>query len=144
MLEWIYDNEVLSWWLLAMSVFSFIATLVAVPIVLVRLPDDYFSFTDRHRMTWQKSNTWLQLLLFLTKNLLGCVFILLGILMLVLPGQGILTILIGLVLLEFPGKYRLEQRIVNQPVVLRNINWVRSKAGKGNLIVDRDKNAEDE
>ncbi len=144
MLEWIYNNETLSWWLLAISVFSFMATLVAVPIVLVRLPEDYFSFTNRHRMIWRNPNTCLRVLLFLIKNLSGVIFILLGILMLVLPGQGLLTILIGLVLLEFPGKYRLERWVVNQPVVLRSINWVRLKAGKAKLIVDRDENAHDE
>jgi hypothetical protein len=62
------------------------------------------------------------------KNLLGLVFVLAGVAMLVLPGQGILTILIGLMLMNFPGKRGLEQRLVQQPSVWRAINWIRSKA----------------
>jgi hypothetical protein len=136
MLEWFYNNETLSWWLLATSLFTFLATLIAVPIILVRIPQDYFSYPDRHRINWQNKNRFLRLPLLLIKNLFGVVFILLGILMLVLPGQGLLTILIGLVLLDFPGKYRVERSVVNQPVVLRSINWVRLKAGKSPLNIE--------
>ena len=140
MLEWFYNNETLSWWLLAISLFSFLATLIAVPIILVRIPQDYFSFPNRHRIPWRNRNRFWRLPLLLAKNLSGLIFILLGILMLVLPGQGLLTILIGLVLLDFPGKYRVERWVVNQPVVLRSINWVRLKAGKGELTLFGDKN----
>ena len=40
------------------------------------------------------------------KNLLGVFFVLIGIAMLVLPGQGILTIIAGMMLLDFPGRHR--------------------------------------
>ena len=140
MFEWFYNNETLSWWLLAISLFSFLATLIAVPIILVRIPQDYFSFPSRHRIPWRNRNRFWRLPLLLAKNLSGLIFILLGILMLVLPGQGILTILIGLILLDFPGKYRVERWVVNQPVVLRSINWVRLKAGKGGLTLFGDEN----
>jgi len=138
MLEWIYSNETLSLWLLAISLISFAVTLIAVPIILVRIPQDYFSYPSRHRINWQNRNRFLRLPLLLIKNLLGVIFILLGIVMLVLPGQGLLTILIGLVLLDFPGKYRVERWVVNQPIVLRSINWVRVKAGKSELAICKD------
>ena len=135
MFDWIYNNEVLAWWLLVISIFSFLATLIAIPVILIRLPDDYFSSPDRHRIPWQSRNRFLRLPLFMLKNLFGVIFILLGVLMLVLPGQGLLTIIIGLVLLEFPGKYRVERWAVNRPTVLGAINWVRNRAGKTDLIV---------
>lgn len=135
MFDWIYNNEVLAWWLLVISIFSFLATLIAIPVILIRLPDDYFSSPDRHRIPWQSRNRFLRLPLLILKNLLGVIFILLGVLMLVLPGQGLLTIIIGLVLLEFPGKYRVERWAVNRPTVLGAINWVRNRAGKTDLIV---------
>lgn len=135
MFDWIYNNEVLAWWLLVISIFSFLATLIAIPVILIRLPDDYFSSPDRHRIPWQSRNRFLRLPLFILKNLLGVIFILLGVLMLVLPGQGLLTIIIGLVLLEFPGKYRVERWAVNRPTVLGAINWIRTKAGKADLII---------
>lgn len=133
MLDWVYNNEALAWWLLVFSIFSFLATLIAVPIILIRLPEDYFSFPHRHRVPWRSRNRMLRMPLFIIKNLLGIILILLGILMLVLPGQGLLTITIGLVLLEFPGKYKVERWVVNRPAVLRAINWIRAKAGKTDM-----------
>jgi hypothetical protein len=50
--------------------------------------------------------------------------------MLLLPGQGLITILIGLMFLNFPGKLALERRIIQQPTLLRAINWIRAKADK--------------
>ena len=49
-------------------------------------------------------------------------------LMLVLPGQGLLTILIGIGISDFPGKYKLERRLVSVPGILGAINWIRGKA----------------
>ena len=48
------------------------------------------------------------------------------------PGKFI-TMLIGLMLMNFPGKHALERRIVQQPVVLRMINWMRQRAGRPRL-----------
>jgi hypothetical protein len=64
----------------------------------------------------------------LLKNIMGVLFVLAGIAMLILPGQGLLTILIGLMFLDFPGKYTLERKIVRQKKVHKSINWMRTKA----------------
>jgi putative transmembrane protein PGPGW len=69
------------------------------------------------------------------KNLVGLAFVLAGVAMLVLPGQGILTIVIGLSLMNFPGKHVLERYIVQQPSILRAINWMRHRAGQPPLKV---------
>ena len=63
------------------------------------------------------------------KNLLGAVLLLAGLVMLVTPGQGILTIMAGLWLLDLPGKRRGEQHLIGLPKVLSSINWIRRKAG---------------
>jgi hypothetical protein len=73
----------------------------------------------------------------LGKNVLGVVFVLAGIAMLILPGQGVLTILAGIMLLDFPGKRTLECRVVSQPAVLKSINWMRQRAGHAPLVVGR-------
>jgi hypothetical protein len=38
------------------------------------------------------------------KNTIGAILVILGLIMLVTPGQGLLTILLGLSIMEFPGK----------------------------------------
>ena len=57
-----------------------------------------------------------------------------GILMLVLPGQGLLTILVGLMLSDYPGKFKLEKRIIKTNLVLKTINWYRTKSNIPPLI----------
>jgi hypothetical protein len=75
-------------------------------------------------------------MLVIAKNLLGYIFVLAGILMLMLPGQGVLTILIGIMLLNFPGKYELERWIVSHGSVFRSINWIRRHAGRTPLVLE--------
>ena len=51
------------------------------------------------------------------RNLYGSLLILAGIVMLFLPGQGILTILFGFLLLDFPGKRGLWRRMLAHPKI---------------------------
>lgn len=118
----------------AASVVMFVGSLVAIPWLLVRLPADYFDTrVERHWM--RGSHPVLRAAGLLVKNLLGGVFVLAGIAMLVLPGQGILTILIGISLLDFPGKRRLEAQLVGQPTVLRGINAIRARFGRPPVVL---------
>jgi len=111
------------------SLVAFVGTLIAIPFVLVRLPEDYFDV--RVPRTWMKdSRPMLRLVGRAVKNLAGVVFLLAGLSMLLLPGQGVLTILIGVSLLDFPGKQRLEARIVGHKRVLGTVNSLREKFGK--------------
>ena len=64
------------------------------------------------------------------KNVVAIIFIIAGIAMLVLPGQGLLTMLLGILFLDFPGKHRIESRLIQHPQILKAINALREKAGK--------------
>jgi len=119
------------------SAITFVGTLVAIPFVLVRLPENYFDV--RVRRTWMEGHhPALRIVSRAFKNIAGIVFLLAGISMLVLPGQGVLTILIGLSLVDFPGKQRLEARIIGHPRVLRTVNALREKFGKPPFVIERD------
>jgi len=85
---------------------------------------------------WQDMNPIFRSCLIVAKNLLGLVLLIMGILMLVLPGQGLLTILFGIALIDFPGKYKLERHLISYPKVLNSINWIRKKANKKPLLID--------
>jgi len=134
--DWFYSNETLAWWLLLISIVSFIGTIMLVPVILSCIPADYFTPAARRRMSRNRPRFLLLLPLWIIKNTLAILFILAGVLMLALPGQGILTILVGLVLLDFPGKYRLERRLISIPSVHRGVDWIREKAGKAPLELD--------
>ncbi|MCP3689549.1 MAG: hypothetical protein GY784_14165 [Gammaproteobacteria bacterium] len=135
MLDWFYNNDAIIWWLMLLSGLSLLVTLLVVPVVLVKLPIDYFSFPHRHRVTWSSRHPVLRIPAFLIKNLLGLIFVAAGILMLALPGQGILTIVMGLIVMEFPGKYHAARWLVSRHSVFKAINWVRQKAGKAAFVL---------
>ena len=143
MFEWFYNNETLLWWVLVASFVTLIATLIVVPVILARLPEDYFLLSDRHRVPWANRHPVLRIPLLLVKNLLGIMFVFAGIMMLALPGQGLLTIIIGLALMDLPGKYRAERWVISRHSVLRLINWIRRKAAKPALIVNFDDDGHD-
>jgi hypothetical protein len=117
-------------WLFLASVVMFVGALVIVPLIVIRLPADYFAGKRREPSAIWGSHPVLRWLFWGTKTALGVVLILAGITMLVLPGQGILTILIGLTLLEFPGKYRLERWIVQRRPLILAINRLRARSGR--------------
>ena len=116
------------------SAIGFIGTLIAIPMILVRLPADYFDTrTPRH---WMKDHhPALRLSGLVVKNVVGIVFLLAGFAMLFLPGQGVLTMLIGVSLMDFPKKRELEAKMVGQPTLLGVINAMRNKYGKPPLTL---------
>jgi len=123
--------------LTAVSVIGFIGSLIAIPLILVRLPADYFDTrTPRH---WMKDHhPVLRLVGLVVKNVVGIVFVLVGIAMLFLPGQGLLTMLIGISLVDFPRKRELEAKMVGQRTLLGVINSMRHKFGKPPLTLAPD------
>ncbi len=110
------------------SVITFVGSLILIPILCVKMEEDYFlphrdehvSFAGRHPVL-----RWVGLIL---KNILGLLVLLAGIAMLFLPGQGLLTIIIGIMMLNFPGKRSLELKLIRLPGVLRAINALRARA----------------
>ena len=89
------------------SIIMFVGTIVAIPIILNRLPVNYFQHDLEHKWMEDYHPIFRNIGLVL-KNTIGLIFLLAGMAMLVLPGQGILTMVIGISLLDFPGKRRLE------------------------------------
>ena len=130
MLEWIRVHELALLWMGTLSLVAFFLTLILVPVLVVHIPPDYFLQKKRKLANLQGRYPVIRLTGIVVKNILGMVFVLAGLAMLVLPGQGIITILIGVMMLNFPGKRNLERRIVMQPNILGAINWMRDKAHK--------------
>lgn len=133
MFDLIQTNPILIRWIAGLSLFLFIGTLLVVPYLIIRIPEDYFSHASRDVADFSRHHPALRGLILVCKNLLGILLVLLGIAMLVLPGQGILTILMGLVLVDFPHKYEVERWLVSRKRVFRAINWIRNRAGKPSL-----------
>jgi len=136
LLQYISTHEHLVFWSLLISAITFVGTLLIVPALVCRIPVDYFNHTSREPTAWVEHHPIIRMALLVAKNLLGYVVILMGIAMLVLPGQGLLTIILGLMLINFPGKYRLERWLMSRKPILKSANWLRKKAGYRALIVN--------
>lgn len=125
MWDWISGHTGL---IFGISVAMFAGSLIALPVMIARLPADYFLKSRRQALPFSRTHPAIRLLLLTLKNLIGGAFLIAGLIMIVTPGQGILAVLVGISLLDIPGKRRFELAIVRRPHVLKAINWIRQKA----------------
>ncbi|MBN1857868.1 hypothetical protein JW848_01540 [Candidatus Bipolaricaulota bacterium] len=135
MFEWIRDNNGLIWWTGIVSAGMLVLALLIAPWLVGRIPAGYFSRPHRAGVQRPARSVIPRVLWLAAKNLLAIACLLLGCLLLVLPGQGILTILIGIMLLDFPGKFRLQRWVVSRRRVVESINWLRQRRGKDPLVL---------
>jgi hypothetical protein len=99
-------------------------SLLVLPIILARIPPNHFVKVEPNMQRW--SLGWFYQI---CRNLFGGVLLLLGIAMLVLPGQGVLTILVALFFLEFPGKRRVVLWLLRHSRVRNTVNKLRKRQG---------------
>ena len=127
---WFSDHPGLLIGLGASSIIIFITSILGISWFVAQIPEDYFLSSKRKPSKWKEQTPILRLAVLFGKNIIGLSLIIGGLLMLVLPGQGLLTIVTGLLLINYPGKYKLEQKLVAIPSVFRALNWIRVKANK--------------
>ena len=134
--DWIRSHEDLVLWAGISSIVMFFGTLIAIPIIITRMGHDYFmpqrsnSFASLHPAP--------RLLGLIAKNLLGVIFLIMGFIMIFIPGQGLLTILMGLAMLNFPGKRKTELRLAQYPPLRKSIDWIRLKANRPPFLFPND------
>jgi Na+/H+ antiporter NhaD/arsenite permease-like protein len=112
------SHPALDWSLGIFSILALLASVVLVPRFLAKLPPDYLRGHDQAEPTSMPRR--------ILRNVLGVVLVLLGVAMLVLPGQGLLTLLVGLLLVDFPGRRQLIHRVLGRPKVLALVNKLRA------------------
>jgi hypothetical protein len=140
------SSEVLGF-VAALSLIMFLSSVLAIPWLVCRLPEDYLCESGavdskcserlkRRVESVEHAEGWVSpLLKRALRNTLGAVLVVFGVLMLVLPGQGLLTILAGLTLLDFRQKRRLLARLFSRPRVLAVLNSIRRRGGRPLLIL---------
>lgn len=129
----------LTFWKITAAVVVFLVTLLAsaliVGIVIVKIPENYFS--SHYQEDFLPNASWLTRWgIVIGKNVLGVILIIAGIIMLIGPGQGILTILIGLIMVDIPGKRPIEAKIIQRPTILAAVNSLRARYNKPPLVMD--------
>lgn len=142
MFEWIANKwAAITWGEIGLAVglffFSLTVSLIAISIVMVKIPPAYFS-SHYERDFMPGSPFLVRWGAVIVKNIFGVFLICLGILLSLpgVPGQGVLTILLGLIMVDIPGKRPIEARIIKRPAVLSAINNLRAKYNKPPLELD--------
>ncbi|TXH71487.1 MAG: hypothetical protein E6Q83_01830 [Thiothrix sp.] len=127
--DWLTQHDTLLYWIGIISLLMFVFSLLLLPILINKIPADYFSLNEHERaIDLLKPRNIL-------RNVVGLIVLLAGLAMLFLPGQGLICVLIGLTIMKFPGKYALERWIITRKGVLASLNWIREKGGKQPLKV---------
>ena len=106
-------------WLAAISIALTLMGIVAVLIVSLRLPADYFIHKPKPATT---KKSWKVL-----RWIIGIALFILGLLMSLplIPGPGIIIMLLALSIVDFPGKRRFETWLLRIPGILKGINALR-------------------
>ncbi|MGM0787039.1 MAG: PGPGW domain-containing protein [Thermodesulfobacteriota bacterium] len=129
-LSWMQTHSSILWLAGVSSILVFFATLIGLPLLIIKLPENYLLDPSAYSFRKYVIGTPLDIPFLITKNLLGGLLVVCGVAMLVLPGQGLLTIFSGLLLLKFPGKQKLIHAILRRKKVVKTANWIRGKAHK--------------
>ena len=130
MIELLEANQQLLMWMGLGSLGVFTVSLLSLPWLVAQIPEDYFVPKKRRPTQWKTRRPVIRLATLISKNLLGYILLLGGIMMLFLPGQGILTMVAGALLIDYPGRFALERKIANTPAIFKGLNWLRAKANK--------------
>ena len=125
-LEFLSDYKIYLVWLGTLSLIIFIFSLLTLKWLVALIPSDYFIKKNSSEFRSNYPIFWLVSIII--KNLIGYILIFGGIMMLVLPGQGLFTIFVGLMLSNYPGKFYIERKFIAIPSVLSAINWLRKKS----------------
>ncbi len=130
-LKFVQDNI---FWISGTSLAMFLASVVLVPVFIQILPADYFVREKiRTKPAWVPMP--LHILYLVAKNIVGIILIVLGLAMLVLPGQGLLTLIVGIILTDIPGERETFIFICRRTPVLKAMNWLREKKGKEPFVL---------
>ena len=117
-IQWFVDHPEVLIGMGISSIFIFLISILGISWFVAQIPEDYFLLSKRQTSIWQQQKPILRFVVVVVKNILGLSLIIGGLLMLVLPGQGLLTIVTGLLLVNYPGKYKLEQKLSDRKSVV--------------------------
>lgn len=104
------------------NVALFVGFIIIVIYAFSTLPSDYWEQKDDGRFSTP--------LYRVTRNLVALPVLFMGILMLFLPGQGLLTILLSLLISDFNYKHKLVHKIIANKKVRDSLDFLRRKMGK--------------
>ncbi len=116
------------------SIVLLVGTALLMPIFIAVLPSDYFLQNRTRRRATAHRLPLLSIALAALRNIVGVVLFIAGVIMLFVPGQGLLTILAALALIDFPKKHKLLAHLARNPRIMLGANRIRRIAGKAEFL----------
>jgi hypothetical protein len=98
----------------------FVLGSILVPLAWLRIPPDYFTREEPRRPAWVRA----------LRLVFGALLLVIGVLLIVLPGQGFLTVALGLVVIDFPRKRAWLERAMVRTRLLGLVNSLRKRFDK--------------
>lgn len=128
--DWVSQHKLLLGTVAGLSTGLLLISIIATPWLVAQLPANYLlpgkTKPPRHPVV--------HFAIVSSGTLIGSTLILLGLIMLVMPGPGLITLLLGISICSFPGKGRLFRHIASRDSVFASLNWMRRRHGKAALI----------
>lgn len=112
------------------SAVMFFGSIVLAWLFIVKMPTDYLTSDHSALQTLRTKHPIAGAMVKVCKNLFGLLLVICGIIMLFIPGQGVLFIFLGLTLIDFPGRKRLIRRMLTWRNTLNVINRIRRQANQ--------------
>jgi hypothetical protein len=112
----------------------FVLTPIIAPLTILWMPRNALVNSRRHFREISVSRKIGRVLLFFLKNLIGISLTLLGVLLLFMPGQGMLTIFIGLLFTDLPGKRNLLAKVLGMGKIKPLVNRLRERYHRPPLL----------
>ena len=116
------------------SVVFFVLTPLLAPAMIVMMPSDILIKPRRRFAETPRTRLIPYILWHLVKNLLGFSLLVIGFLLLFMPGQGLLTLFAGTLLADLPFKRRLLSRLLGAGGVRSAVEKIRRRFGRTPLI----------
>jgi len=126
LLDWTTNNAGLLGLISAVSITLLCLSVFFTPWLLAKLPANYFVANEAPNT----GHPLRRLLIKITRNCVGLVLLICGLLMLIVPGPGLVTLVVGLSVCDFQAKQQLLRKLVSQPQVSKALNWMRELRGK--------------
>lgn len=125
-------------WLGIVSSITFVLSLLIIPWGICKLDPHFFIHLHKHKQK-EDEHPLIFILLRILRYFFGLLLLTAGLLMLFLPGQGLLTIILGISLLDFPGKRTVIDWLLQRPSIQKALNWIRRKGNKEPFSFTRQK-----
>jgi hypothetical protein len=126
MIEMVVQYPSLLAWVTVVSVAGVVFGLLGVSRLVCWLPSNYFMGFEDSKNLPRLFRPQIQIF----KNLAGGTLVCLGLVMLIMPGQGLLTLFLGLAIMDFPGKRKVIRFLIRLKTIQNSLNWIRWKKGR--------------